>query len=222
MTQVLERQIRPAASPIQSRRGEMLSEVFRVLNVARVRWAAPHGHEGLPNDVTSDVDLIVDGSALPGKLARLLEDNSEAIGGEIVQWLADGAHYIVLADRSGPTPVLLRRRIGFSIPATSCSPLVSAMSGYGSCQSTWNSVAFSAIALLKDRSMITVLGGCRLCITSRLWRASGRCRDSSNQQMLWRSAWRRSGATGLTCEKRCRHCAVKCSSGCGGAIGSGC
>ena len=111
MTQILERQIRPDASPTRSRRSEMLSEVFRCLDIARIRWAVPHGHEGLLDNVTSDVDLIVDGSALPRKLAHLLEEHSESIGGAIVQWLADGAHYIVLADRSGPTPVLLQLHI---------------------------------------------------------------------------------------------------------------
>ena len=116
MTQTLERhihsQISPeSASPEHTRRGDMLAGVFRVLDAARVRWCIPHGHESLPGQVGSDVDLIVDRSVLPHKLAHLLDENAMAIGGEIVQWLADGAHFIVIADRSGPTPVLLQLHI---------------------------------------------------------------------------------------------------------------
>jgi hypothetical protein len=80
------------------RRGEILRAIFRMLDQAKVRYCVPHGHEFLPALVHAEVEMIVEASALPLRLAWLLEENAGAIGAKVVRWLDDRAHSIVLAD----------------------------------------------------------------------------------------------------------------------------
>jgi hypothetical protein len=87
-----------------NRRREILTAIFRVLDNANVRYCIPHGHEGLPADVQSDIDLIVEEAALPNRLAALLEANADRIGAQVIQWLDNRAHLIVLADTRHPGP----------------------------------------------------------------------------------------------------------------------
>jgi len=104
----------PLSPPTQfaDRRGEILLAIFRMLDEAKVHYCVPHGHEFLPGQVHSDVDLIVEQAALPHRLASLLEKNAAAIGAEVVQWLDDRAHFIVLADtRESGSPRLLQLHI---------------------------------------------------------------------------------------------------------------
>jgi thymidylate kinase len=104
----------PPVSPPEAadRRGEILAAIFRVLDDAGVRYCVPHGHEFLPAQVHSDVDLIVEQAALPNRLAELLEAHASAIGAQVIQWLDDRAHFIVLADtRQSGSPQLLQLHI---------------------------------------------------------------------------------------------------------------
>jgi thymidylate kinase len=97
---------------VLDRRGEILAAIFQVLDRAQVRYCVPHGHQFLPLQVDSDVDLIVEQAALPRRLAELLEKNKVEIGAEVIQWLDDRAHFIVLADTlEGGTPQLLQLHI---------------------------------------------------------------------------------------------------------------
>jgi thymidylate kinase len=103
-----------SVSPSQApdRRGEIVAAIFRALDEAGVRYCVPHGHEALPAEVHSDVDLIVEQAALPNRLASLLETHAEAIGAQVIQWLDDRAHFIVLADtRKSGSPSLLQLHV---------------------------------------------------------------------------------------------------------------
>jgi thymidylate kinase len=99
-------------TPPADRRGEILMAIFRVLDAANVRYCVPHGHQDLPAEVDSDVDMIVEEAALPNRLAALLETHAREIGAQVIQWLDDRAHFIVLADtQSEGSPQLLQLHI---------------------------------------------------------------------------------------------------------------
>ncbi|HZL38401.1 MAG TPA: hypothetical protein VFC78_24015 [Tepidisphaeraceae bacterium] len=95
-----------------SAHGAMLMRVLAALDDAQIPYCILHGYEQYPRCVSSDVDLLIPASFLPDGLARVLHDRRDEIGGRVVQWFDDGAHFIVLAggDRDGP-PVLLQLHV---------------------------------------------------------------------------------------------------------------
>ncbi len=108
MTILADPLTRATSESIADRRGEILRGILAILDVANVRYCVPHGHELLPGHIDGDVDLIVEGSMLPAHLAELIENHADEMDAEIVQWLDDGAHFIVIADKraSGPNRLL--------------------------------------------------------------------------------------------------------------------
>ena len=76
-----------------------LRRVFQTLEQAGIRYCVLHGYDGLPDDVSSDVDCVVSADVLPLRLAAVLRADAANLGAEIVQWFADEAHFIVMAGR---------------------------------------------------------------------------------------------------------------------------
>jgi len=75
----------------------ILVRLFDLLEREGISYCVPHGYDELPERIASDVDIIMPADVLPGRLARLLRENQQHLGGRIVQWLGDRAHFIVLA-----------------------------------------------------------------------------------------------------------------------------
>jgi thymidylate kinase len=93
-------------------RGAMLFRVFDVLERAGVPWCVLHGYQSWPAQIGADVDLLMHPRFLPRELAKLLHDNREQIGAEVVLWLNDGAHFIVLCGRvPGEPPCILQLHV---------------------------------------------------------------------------------------------------------------
>jgi len=99
-------------------RWAILTRVFEELDRAGIPFCVTHGYEGFPEAIASDVDCIMPAAVLPRRLAELLHAKRERIGAELVQWLGDDAHYVVLAGR-GPdgSPQLLALHVSSSLRA---------------------------------------------------------------------------------------------------------
>ena len=102
-----------SATPPRDPRGAMLFRVFDVLERAAIPWCVLHGYQTWPEEIGSDVDLLMAPRMLPGQLAKLLYDNRGYIGGEAVLWLNDRAQFIVLSSRAagGQAPCILQLHI---------------------------------------------------------------------------------------------------------------
>lgn len=91
----------PVAHEKPDPRAQLLSRVFDVLDRENVQWCVLHGYQSWPDHIGDDVDLLMHPGVLPRQLARLLRDHRDDLGADVVLWLKDGAHYVVLC---GPTP----------------------------------------------------------------------------------------------------------------------
>lgn len=93
----------PASAP-----SLVLSRLFHVLDTAGVPYCILHGYAGYPRAIPSDVDCVVSGGWLPGRLAELLRQHREQLGARVVQWLQHEAtaHYFVLAIDGAPATFL--------------------------------------------------------------------------------------------------------------------
>lgn len=89
------------------RRGAILLRVFQVLESAGIEWCVLHGYETFPDRVESDVDMLVQADALPGRILRLLQEHRQQIGAEVVQAFDGGAYFIVLAEMESEGPPCL-------------------------------------------------------------------------------------------------------------------
>ena len=88
--------------------GRLLRRVFAALDDAAVPCCVLHGYETFPDVVPSDVDCLMPAEILPRRLASLLHERRDDLEAEVVQWIADGAHYVVLAGRDADgAPALL-------------------------------------------------------------------------------------------------------------------
>lgn len=88
-----------SAPPCMDPRGRILGRLFDLLEREQVPYCVLHGYAKYPAEVSSDVDLLMPQSVLPGKLASLLHDHRDDLGADAVLWLQDVAQYIVLAGR---------------------------------------------------------------------------------------------------------------------------
>ena len=102
-----------SATPPRDPRGAMLFRVFDVLERAAISWCVLHGYQTWPEEIGTDVDLLMDPRMLPGRLAKLLHENRQYIGAEAVLWLNDHAQFIVLASTAAPghAPCILQLHI---------------------------------------------------------------------------------------------------------------
>jgi thymidylate kinase len=97
-------------TPIPTR-AELLTRVFNVLDREKIAWCVLHGYETWPQQIGSDVDLLVDPRLLPNELAKTLYAHRDEIGAEPVLWLNDGAQFIVLCAQGEASPVILQLHI---------------------------------------------------------------------------------------------------------------
>jgi thymidylate kinase len=99
-----------------SAKSTLLEHVFAVLDDAKIPYVVLHGYEGYPASVTSDVDCLMPARVLPHRLAAVLHENRERIGGEVVNWLDGAAHFVTIAGRDDAgTPVFLHFHIVTSL-----------------------------------------------------------------------------------------------------------
>jgi thymidylate kinase len=102
-TLVLDKEtVRPVENtpPAPPAKGAMLVRVFQLLERAGVPWVVLHGYERYPDQVDSDVDLLVGRDWVPDRIVALLVEHEAELGASVVQWLDDGAQFIVLAGRA--------------------------------------------------------------------------------------------------------------------------
>ena len=98
-----------AAQPCAA--GAMLLRVVQLLDREGIAYSLLHGYNTYPQSVPSDVDCVMDRKMLNGGLVALLDSHREELQADVVQWFADGAELIVLADRSEPRPNLLQLHV---------------------------------------------------------------------------------------------------------------
>ena len=95
--------------------GAMLQQVFALLEREGLPLCVTHAYEHLPRHVVHDVDCVVPRAALPRRLATLLKQNEEFVGGRVVQWFEERANFVVLegAEKSLATggPVMLQLHV---------------------------------------------------------------------------------------------------------------
>src|SRR5439155_5843752 len=94
-------------------RAALLQRVLTVFDAADVPYCILHGHQSLPHEVTSDVDMLVAREMIPQRLAELLRSSRNRIGADLVQWFSDSAHFNVLASRGtqNEPPALLQLHV---------------------------------------------------------------------------------------------------------------
>lgn len=104
-----------AAEPAETEpcaRGEMLLRVFEALEAGGIPYCVLHGYENYAHAIDSDVDLLIPPEVSSQRLAQVLDDAREQIGGSLVQWFDDGAIFIVLAeDTEGCSPAMLQLHV---------------------------------------------------------------------------------------------------------------
>jgi thymidylate kinase len=93
-------------------RRALLGRVFAALNSSGARWCIAHGYEKYADEIPVDIDCILDRSLTPQKLAELLHARRDDLNARIVQWLSDGAQWIVIASND-PTPVILQLHVSY-------------------------------------------------------------------------------------------------------------
>jgi len=92
--------------------GAMLLRVFAALEHHGVPYCVLHGYQEYPARVPSDVDLLIPAEISAQRLANVLHDSREFIGGRIVQWFDDSAIFIVLAaDQQEASPPMLQLHV---------------------------------------------------------------------------------------------------------------
>jgi O-antigen/teichoic acid export membrane protein/adenylate kinase len=101
--------LEPVSPAAQSRRVELLRRAFQALERDGIPFCVTHGYRNLETAVDSDVDCVVSASVQPHRIAKALrftqQDGSAA---KVVQWFADGAQYIIIADDHGRSPEMVQ------------------------------------------------------------------------------------------------------------------
>lgn len=79
--------------------GQILLRVCETLDKAGVRYCMLHGYENYPQQIGSDVDILIDQGVTPDELAKLLRNNRTQIGADIV---SRRGYCVVLAAKGAP------------------------------------------------------------------------------------------------------------------------
>ena len=95
----------PAALDLRTRRSQLLLAALRGLDHAGIRYVITHGHASLPTDIGNDVDCVINSGISRDTLTRALTGAADGL--RIVQWLSDGADYIVVADGDLRSPAMV-------------------------------------------------------------------------------------------------------------------
>jgi O-antigen/teichoic acid export membrane protein/thymidylate kinase len=92
--------------------GRLLNNVFTTLDENQIDYCVMHGYQKYPQVVHGDVDCMMPKHVLPNTLAQTLHNERTKVGGEIVQWLNDGAQFVVLrTNESDGTPAFLQLHV---------------------------------------------------------------------------------------------------------------
>jgi thymidylate kinase len=86
--------------------GRILSKVFETLDRAHIQYCVLHGYEELPSRIKSDVDCLIDKSVSARDVLRLLHDNRDAIGADVVH--CRGRYFVLVGGNPGGAPCFLR------------------------------------------------------------------------------------------------------------------
>ncbi|MGN6507611.1 MAG: hypothetical protein ACTHM6_18800, partial [Tepidisphaeraceae bacterium] len=103
----------PPANPQQQQaRVQLLREAFAALKRNNVPFCVTHGYAELDQRVDSDVDCVIPPSYRPGQLASILRfQRADGSMPQTVQWFADRAHYIAIADGMGRSPEMVQLHV---------------------------------------------------------------------------------------------------------------
>ncbi len=102
----------PIAAPVADPRRKLLVGIFRALNDSGAPWCIVHGYEKLADEVPTDIDCLLGAELTPRKLAELLKSRESELNARVVQWLSDGAQWIVLATHD-PVPTILQLHVSY-------------------------------------------------------------------------------------------------------------
>ena len=80
--------------------GLMMMRIFQLLDEASIPYCVLHGYNTYPHSIPSDVDCMIPADVLPHRLGSLLHENRVRTGAQIVQWVHEDSHYVVLAGRN--------------------------------------------------------------------------------------------------------------------------
>ena len=105
MSQLVELPVRKIDA-IDPRR-QLLARVFAALNDSGVPWCIAHGYENFAQEIPVDIDIILGRELNPPRLWELLKSHEIDLNARVVQWLDDGAQWIVLATNE-PIPTILQ------------------------------------------------------------------------------------------------------------------
>jgi thymidylate kinase len=101
----------PKIAAIDPRR-QLLARVFAMLNESGAPWCIAHGYEQFEREIPVDIDLILARELTPARLAQLLKSHEADLNARVVQWLSDGAQWIVLATKDA-VPTILQLHISY-------------------------------------------------------------------------------------------------------------
>ena len=102
----------PIAAPDADPRRKLLAGIFRALNDSGVPWCIVHGYEKFADEAPTDIDCLLGAELTPRKLAELFKSQESELNARVVQWLNDGAQWIVLASND-PVPTMLQLHVSY-------------------------------------------------------------------------------------------------------------
>jgi thymidylate kinase len=103
---------RPCHDTVIDPRGALLAGIFGALNDSGAAWCIAHGHEKFAEAIPADIDCIVERTLTPRRLFDLLKSHETRLNARVVQWLADGAQWIVLATNDA-VPTLIQLHVSY-------------------------------------------------------------------------------------------------------------
>jgi thymidylate kinase len=101
----------PTIPPADPRRA-LLAGIFRALNDSGALWCIVHGYEKFADEIPLDVDCLLGKELPPQRLAELLKRHETELNARVVQWLSDGAQWIVLATNDA-VPTILQLHVSY-------------------------------------------------------------------------------------------------------------
>ena len=99
-------------APARDPRRELLAGIFRALNASGAPWCIVHGYDKFADHIPTDIDCLIGRDLPPQKLAKLLKAHEVELNASVVQWLSDGAQWIVLATND-PVPTILQLHVAY-------------------------------------------------------------------------------------------------------------
>jgi thymidylate kinase len=88
-----------AASTLDAARSALLERVFCAMDRMKIEYCVSHGYQGLPETITSDIDIVVAPTQLP-----IVRRALAGLGGpdRLIQWIDDGACWAAMTAPGEP------------------------------------------------------------------------------------------------------------------------